>query len=92
MTITDILADLHMHTNWSDGLNTVQEMVNGAKDLGYHYLAITDHSRSSVIANGLSAERLKTQIDVVKVIASETEGITVLTGSGQIKKCLTLKG
>jgi DNA polymerase (family 10) len=70
-----------MHTDWSDGLNTVQEMVNGAKDLGYHYLAITDHSRSSAIANGLSTERLKAQIDTVKVITSKTEGITVLTGS-----------
>ena len=81
VTIADILADLHMHTDWSDGLNTVQEMVNGAKDLGYHYLAITDHSRSSAIANGLSTERLKAQIDTVKVITSKTEGITVLTGS-----------
>ena len=79
--LTDIHSDLHMHTNWSDGLNTIQEMVNQAKSLGYSYISITDHSKSSVVANGLDPNRLRKQIEEVRIVNNRTDGITVLAGS-----------
>ena len=79
--LTDIRSDLHMHTNWSDGLNTIQEMVNQAKFLGYSHVSITDHSKSSVVANGLDTNRLRKQIEEVKIVNTKTDGITVLAGS-----------
>ncbi len=53
-----LLGDLHMHTKWSDGLNTVEEMAGAAEKLGYRYIAITDHSKSERIANGMDEKRL----------------------------------
>ena len=79
--LTDIRSDLHMHTNWSDGLNTIQEMVNQAKSLGYSHISITDHSKSSVVANGLDPTRLRKQIEEVRIVNNRTDGITVLAGS-----------
>ena len=79
--LTDIHSDLHMHTNWSDGLNTIQEMVNQAKSLGYSYISITDHSKSSVVANGLDPNRLRKQIEEVRIVNNRTDGITVFAGS-----------
>jgi len=70
-----------MHTNWSDGLNTIQEMVNQAKSLGYSHISITDHSKSSVVANGLDPNRLRKQIEEVRIVNNRTDGITVLAGS-----------
>lgn len=57
----DYRGDLHLHTNWSDGTASVEKMVETAVELGYEYLAITDHSQSLKIARGLSLERLKEQ-------------------------------
>ena len=79
--LTDIHSDLHMHTNWSDGLNTIQEMVNQAKSLGYSHISITDHSKSSVVANGLDPNRLRKQIEEVRIVNNRTDGITVFAGS-----------
>ena len=79
--LTDIRSDLHMHTDWSDGLNTIQEMVNQAKSLGYSHISITDHSKSSVVANGLDPNRLRKQIKEVRIVNNRTDGITVLAGS-----------
>lgn len=61
--ITDagIRGDLHAHTDWSDGRNTIEEMALAALELGYSYLTISDHSPSLGVANGLSAERLRAQ-------------------------------
>jgi DNA polymerase (family 10) len=56
--IGDIRGDLHAHTNWSDGTATIAEMAAAAKERGYEYLAITDHSRHVTIAHGLDASRL----------------------------------
>jgi DNA polymerase (family 10) len=61
ITIDDIRADLHMHTTWSDGKLTVQQMAEQALQRGHQYIVITDHSRSLGIANGLTAERLLEQ-------------------------------
>ena len=57
----DIIADLHLHSNWSDGRRSILEMARAAKSRGLNYIAITDHSVSLGIANGLSVERLREQ-------------------------------
>ncbi len=59
--LQDIRGDLHMHTTYSDGAESVDAMVRSAIEHGYEYIAITDHSPSQTIANGLSIERLKEQ-------------------------------
>ena len=78
---TDLRGDLHAHTNWSDGQHTLQDMVAAAKAEGLEYFAITDHSVSSTVANGLDRERLLEQVARVRELDAEVEGITVLAGS-----------
>ena len=78
---SDLRCDLHMHTNWSDGRGTLRQMVEAAASLGHEYIAITDHSESSRIANGLTPERLSAQIQQVREINTEIDGMEVLTGS-----------
>ena len=78
---SDLRCDLHMHTNWSDGRGTLRQMVEAATSLGHEYIAITDHSKSSRIANGLTAERLTAQIQQVREINAEINGMEVLAGS-----------
>ncbi|HLS06796.1 MAG TPA: DNA polymerase/3'-5' exonuclease PolX, partial [Bacillota bacterium] len=56
-----IRGDLHMHTTWSDGAQSIEEMVIAAKELGYDYIAITDHSKFLQVANGLTEARLRRQ-------------------------------
>ena len=77
----DLRCDLHMHTNWSDGRGTLRQMVEAAASLGHEYIAITDHSKSSRVANGLTAERLSAQIQQVREINTEIDGMEVLAGS-----------
>lgn len=82
MTQEDYLGDLHCHTSHSDGRHTIREMAEAAIARGYKYLAITDHSRSTVIANGLNEERLLRQIDEVRDVNESLAGrITLLAGS-----------
>ena len=78
---SDLRCDLHMHTNWSDGRSTLRQMVEAAAALGHEYIAITDHSKSSRIANGLTPERLSAQIQQVREINREIDGMEVLAGS-----------
>lgn len=68
ITREDIQADLHMHTNWSDGKLSLEEMIGAAKSCGYRYIVITDHSQYASIANGLSPERLLEQQALVRQI------------------------
>jgi putative hydrolase len=63
-------GDLHSHSEWSDGGSPIETMVAAAEVLGREYLALTDHSPNLTIANGLSAERLAKQLDVVDAINS----------------------
>jgi DNA polymerase (family 10) len=81
VTVDDIHAELHAHTNESDGAMPLLELVQRAKDRGFHTIAVTDHSRSSVQANGLSIERLLRQIDAVREAEARVGGIRVLAGS-----------
>jgi len=78
--LADIRGDLHLHTTASDGHNSIEEMAQAAAALGYQYLAITDHSKSSVIANGLSAERLIKHAAAIRQASDRLKGITLLAG------------
>jgi len=80
VTLADIRGDLHVHTTASDGRNTIEEMAAAAKARGYSYLAITEHSKSSVIANGLSADKLRRHADKIRAVGGKLKGITLLAG------------
>jgi DNA polymerase (family 10) len=67
-----------MHTVASDGTNTLKEMAEAAKAKGYSYIAITDHSRSLRIANGLSEDRLLRHIEEIDKLNEKLTGITLL--------------
>lgn len=77
----DIKGDLHIHTNASDGKSDMSEMVRAAKDFGYKYICITDHSKSSAIANGLSSKQLAAQIKQIRKLNEKIKGITILAGT-----------
>lgn len=81
LTIDDIKGDLHSHTTASDGRNSLEEMVQAARNAGLEYLAITDHSVGRGIASGLNEERLLQQISQVRELNSRADGIELLTGS-----------
>ncbi|MBL1218772.1 MAG: DNA polymerase/3'-5' exonuclease PolX [Planctomycetes bacterium] len=81
ITRGDIKAELHAHTDASDGKQSLEELVASAQKRGYHTLAVTDHSVSSVIANGLDPKRLRRHIKRVRALNEKTEGITILAGS-----------
>ncbi|MEV7758846.1 PHP domain-containing protein [Microbacterium sp. NPDC089180] len=71
-------GDLHSHSEWSDGLTPIEAMVDAARGLGHEYLALTDHSPRLTVANGLSPERLRAQMEIVR--GHRGEGFTLLTG------------
>ena len=73
-------GDLHMHSDWSDGGSPIREMVLAARDIGHQYVALTDHSPRLTVANGLSAERLRQQLDIVEALNEELAPFRVLTG------------
>ncbi len=77
----DIRGDLHSHTIASDGHNTIEEMGRAARDCGYEYLAITDHSASHGFGDDVSPEQLRRQIELVREADARLEGIELLAGS-----------
>ncbi len=77
----DIKGDLHVHTNASDGSTDISEMAQAAADLGYKYICITDHSKSSAIANGLSSRQLANQIKKIRKINEKIKGIIIFAGT-----------
>jgi DNA polymerase (family 10) len=81
ITLKDVHGDLQMHTPASDGKNTIEEMALAAKALGHEYIAITDHSKSVTIANGLSEERMLQHIHALHAANEKNLGIRVLAGS-----------
>ena len=77
----DIRGDLHMHTDASDGKNTIREMAEAALALGLEYIAITDHSKQLAMINGLDDERALLHIAAIRKVDAEMEGrIRVLPG------------
>lgn len=76
-----VLGMLHVHTDWSDGLNTLRQMAEGARDRGCTHLAVCDHSRAAAYARGLDESRLRAQIEAVDALNAELAGVKVLKGS-----------
>jgi putative hydrolase len=73
-------GDCHSHSDWSDGGSPIDVMARAARDLGHAYLALTDHSPRLTIAHGLSADRLRRQLDVVAELNDELAPFRILTG------------
>jgi DNA polymerase (family 10) len=79
--LADIKGDLHCHTVASDGRNTIEQMALAARERGYEYVAITDHSASHGFGDDVSPEQLREQIERVRELDASIEGIKVLAGS-----------
>lgn len=73
-------GDLHVHSNWSDGSAPIEEMMMVARELGHEYCALTDHSPRLRIANGLTAERLRRQLEVIEELRERVAPMRILTG------------
>ena len=78
--VADIRGDLHVHTDWSDGRATLEEMVDAARALGYEYVAITDHAKFAEVIGGLTPDGLERQIDVIAALNESLDGFRLLTG------------
>ena len=73
-------GDLHSHSDWSDGTTSIESMADTAKWLGHEYLALTDHSPHLRVANGLTSERLRKQLDVVAAVNAASTDFRLLSG------------
>ena len=80
VTEADLKGDLHLHSEWSDGRDPIERMIEAAVEQGYQYMALTDHSSGRGIANGLSNERLVEQMGILRDLQSQYP-ITILCGS-----------
>jgi DNA polymerase (family X) len=78
--LSDIRGDVHMHTVETDGRCTIEEMIGSARERGYEYMAITDHSKNLAFANGLDDKRAAEHIKKIRAVGKQTEGIKVLAG------------
>jgi DNA polymerase (family 10) len=77
----DIKGDLHMHTTATDGRCSILEMARAAKERGYEYVAITDHSKALAMANGLNEARVLAQIEEIREVEKQMDGFRILAGS-----------
>jgi len=77
---SDIRGDVHMHTVETDGRNTIEEMAAAALEMGYEYIAITDHSKNLAFANGLTDERALAHIERIHAASKKTKGLRILAG------------
>jgi DNA polymerase (family 10) len=80
LELSDLRGDLHVHTDATDGHNTLLEMAIAGQSQGLQYLAITDHSRHLTVAKGLDPLRLVRQCDEIDALNKTLEGITLLKG------------
>lgn len=76
----DIRGDLHMHSTWSDGGQSIEEMVLKAREIGYEYIAITDHSKFLRVANGLDEKRLLKQREEIDILNEKYPDIHIFAG------------
>jgi len=76
----DIKGDFHVHTDWSEGSNTLAEMATAAQKLGYEYIAVTDHSKALGVAHGLSEERMLAQIKEIHKLNNTFSDFHILSG------------
>jgi DNA polymerase (family 10) len=78
--LADIRGDVHMHTVETDGRNTIEEMAEAARERGYEYMAITDHSKNLAFANGLTDERALAHIERIRAVEQKLGGIRIFAG------------
>jgi len=81
LEIADMKGDLHVHSNWSDGHASIEEMVRAAKRRGYRYISINDHTRSLGVAHGLTPARLEAQMEEIDAVNARVKNFTVLKGT-----------
>jgi DNA polymerase (family 10) len=79
--LSDIKGDLHTHTNWTDGTETLEDMASRAKALGYQYMAVTDHTQNLAVTRGLTPARLEEQRALVKRVNQKLAPFVVLLGT-----------
>ncbi len=77
----EIKGDLHIHSNWSDGTSSIEEIARAAQKKGYQYVAISDHSKSLKIAHGLDESKLLKQIEEIDLINEKMKNFQVLKGT-----------
>ncbi len=80
ITQAQIRGDLHVHSRYSDGRHRIEELARAARELGYQYLAITDHSRRVTMAHGLDERRLRRQLEEIDRLNEALDGIRILKG------------
>ena len=80
LELGDIRGDVHMHTVETDGRNTIEEMAEAARERGYEYMAITDHSKNLAFANGLTDERALAHIEKIHAAEKKMKGIRIFAG------------
>ena len=73
-------GDCHLHSVWSDGGASVEQMATTARSLGHEYIVMTDHSPRLTIAHGLNADRLRAQLDEIAAVNQRSDGFRILTG------------
>ncbi|BCD67727.1 DNA polymerase/3'-5' exonuclease PolX [Nitratiruptor sp. YY09-18] len=78
--LKDIRGDLHMHTVYSDGKHTIEDMAKAAKEMGYEYIAITDHSKRLTVAKGLDEKRVLQEFEEIDKVNEKIAGLTILKG------------
>lgn len=79
--LDDVKGDLHIHTEWSDGTESIQRMVEESKKLGYSYVSIADHSRGIKIAGGLDDDVLLEQVDVIRELNKGEKGFRIFSSN-----------
>ena len=77
ININDINGDIHMHTTYSDGAFSIEDMIEANIAKGYQFMVITDHSQSLKVANGLSVERLLRQNEEIKALNEKYDDIDI---------------
>jgi DNA polymerase (family 10) len=80
ITVEELRGEVHMHTVETDGRCTIDEMAQAARQRGYQYIAITDHSKNLAFANGLDDKRAVEHIARIRAANEQTEGITIMAG------------
>jgi DNA polymerase (family 10) len=81
ITQEDIRGDLHIHSTWSDGRESILTMAQAARQLGYEYMAITDHTVTVGVVHGLRAQEVLRQLKEIEKIKQKVKGIRILSGS-----------
>src|SRR5262249_9789104 len=77
----ELQGTFHCHTDWSDGKDTLLDMVQAAKNLGFKYFGIGDHSQSLTVANGLTPDRVRKQQEAIDALNTKVKGIRIFKGT-----------